>query len=160
MNIVDMEIIHCSWTCVHPRIKGMAGPVFVMLHQVEAPLELFAVEIECQQTVESRGGQKQLSVLSHYLVAVLEIAIFVRCHDLEITVIAKQLVARRNIDLVAVKRDSTKAAVGAPPFPINLAGIPVNRQFTGLILEIDNGYAAMALALPASPDNRGGDQLR
>ena len=50
---VDVKIIDGSWTHFREGVEGMAGPLIVLLLQVEAPDKSFLVQIESEQAVET-----------------------------------------------------------------------------------------------------------
>jgi len=100
------------------------GPVFV--RGSNAPFEFFAVEIKGQQSVEPCRCQENTATFANDLVTVLQMTIAKGIHNLEVAVIAEQLVA----------------------------GIPVDVLVGRLCVEIDRVYATMALALLAATDHR------
>lgn len=77
----------------------------------------------------------------------------------EVGGVGEQFVAGGNIDSVAVERDAAQAAVGAAALPVDVGGVPVDRLVDRLPFEVDQIYAAVALALLASANDRACDKL-
>ncbi len=67
---------------------------------MEAPDVFFFVEIESEQAIETRRCQENRLLESENLMAVLQIAVFMRRLNLEAAVITKKFVARGDQDIV------------------------------------------------------------
>ena len=85
--------------------------------------------------------------------AMLQVTVFKRLFDLEVTVVTKQFVTRSHVNIVAVEGNSTQAAVSAPALEIDITRIPVDVHIAGLSFEIHGVDSAMALALLAAADH-------
>jgi len=92
-------------------------------------------------------------------VAVLQIAISIGTLDLEVPVVAVKFVTGSDINIVTIEGDSSQAPVCAAAFKIDVAGIPVDVLFTGLFVEINGVYAAVAFTLLAAADDGSRDEL-
>jgi len=91
---------------------------------------------------------------------VLQIAVSVGLFDLEVSVVAVQLVACRDIDVVTVKGNAAQAAISPAAFKVDFARVPVDMLLARLGLEIDREYAAMAFALLAATYDGRSDKFR
>ena len=79
---------------------------------------------------------------------------------MEIRRVREQLVARGDVDDLAVERDAAQAAVPAAALPIDVRGIPVDDLADIARLEVDQVDATMALALVAAAHHRRRDELQ
>jgi hypothetical protein len=66
----------------------------------------------------------------------------------------EKLIAGGNVNFVAIEGDTSQPAVPTSSLPIDVAGVPVYGQGGLSLINIDQIYAAMTLALVASPYNR------
>ena len=91
-----------------PRMPGAVGP-----GDVYAEAEALILEVEGEDAVEARARQVQHAPMHLDLVAMFEIRITERASCPEPGIVDEQFVARRDVDLVAVKCDAAQAAVPA-----------------------------------------------
>ncbi len=82
--------------------------------------------------------------------AVLQISISVRLLDLKITVVAIQLIAGGDVDVITVECDAAQATICPATFKVYAARVPVDMLLARLRIEIDRVYAAVAFALLAA----------
>ncbi len=79
---------------------------------------------------------------------------------MEMRRVGKQLVARRDIDDVAIEGDAAKTAVPAPALPVDVRRIPIDDPTDVVSIQVDQVNATVALALVAAAHHRGRDQLQ
>ena len=156
---IDVKVILGARPHVLTRIESVPGPLLILSEQSKPPIELLGIEIKAEQTVEACGRQEYVAILAYYLVAVFQIAIAIRFFDRKFLVIAKQLVAGGDVDIVAVEGDAAQASIRPPAFEINIARIPVDVLLTRLLFEVDRVYAAVALTLLAATNDRCRDKF-
>jgi hypothetical protein len=127
---------------------------------LHTPDEIIAIKIERKQAIETRRSQEQGTLNAADLVAVLQKAIPIRAADTKATIVDKQLVTRRYKNPVTIELDAAQTTIGAAPFEVDLARVPVDVLKTFLPFKVDRKYAAMALALLTSAHDRRRNQLR
>jgi hypothetical protein len=94
------------------------------------------------------------------LVAMLEIAAAEGALDAEAAIVHEELVARRDVDLLAKEGDPPQPAVPAAAREVDVARVPVDHLPRLAAREVDEIDAAVALALAGAADDGGGDELR
>jgi len=92
-------------------------------------------------------------------VAVFQIAISIGLGDLKIAVIAKQLIAGGNVNIIAVESNAAQATIRASAVEIYVARIPVDVLLTRLLFEVDCVYAAVTLTLLTATNDRCRDKF-
>ena len=84
---------------------------------------------------------------------VFEVTISERTLHFKVAVIAKELVARSNMNVIIIDVDATQTTIGSATLKVNFAGIPVDMLQALLRFEIDRVNAAMAFALLGSTNH-------
>ena len=136
------------------------------------PLEAELVRATCSAQENSRWSRSKPRMLSkpvevRYsrrpwiddLVAMPQVRVAPGSEQPEVGRVGEELVARRDVDHLAIEGDAAQAAIPAAALPVDVGGVPVDGLPDLAPLEVDEVHATMAFALVAAADHRGGDQF-
>ena len=154
---VDVKFVDGARAHVRSWVEGMSGPTIILLLQMKSPHVFLSVKVEGQQAVEAGRRQKNRVLHSADFMTVFEVSVPNRILDFELAVVAKKLIAGGDVDVVTVKRYATQTPVCASALEIDFAGVPVDKLYAFLILEVHGKYATVALALLAAAYDRSRD---
>lgn len=84
---------------------------------------------------------------------VFEVTVSERALHFEVAVIAKQFIARSDMNIIIIDIDAAQTTIGAATLKVNFAGIPVDMLQALLRLEVDRIYAAMTFTLLGSTNH-------
>ena len=129
------------------------------MSDVQRPGELAPVEVEGEDAVETGRGEVQAALVDRDLVAMPEVRVAPRSDQLEVRRVGEELVARGDVDDLAVEGDAAQAAVPAAALPVDGGRVPVDDLPHVPSLEVDEVHAAVALALVAAADDGRRDEL-
>jgi hypothetical protein len=70
----------------------------------------------------------------------------------------QQAITRGDVERVAIKRDTTQAAVATAAVPLDIGSIPVEQPANRLLFQVNQVQTTVALALLAAADYRAGNK--
>ncbi len=159
MHVVQVQLVERQRAVRQPRVEQVALELELVRGEVQCPIELVRIEVEAQHGIERGRRQVQATLVDRDLVAVPQIGVAPGADQAEIGSVGKQLVARGDVDDVAIEGDAAQPAVPAASLPVDRGRVPVELLADRLALEIEQVHATMAFALVAASYHRRGDKL-
>ena len=159
-TLLRCSLLSISGPVVLARIEDAALEAELLRLDVHRPGEFLAVEVEAEDAVEAGRSQEQGPLPDRDLVAMLEIGIAPGAEPAEVRRVGEELVARGDVDDLAVEGDAAQAAIPAAALPVDVGRVPVDDLADLAPVEVDQVDAAMALALVAAAHHRGRDELQ
>src|SRR3990167_1878696 len=153
MNIVQMQRPRRRYRARRARIEQSRRIAGIPAIKLNSKIEFARRKIESQNAVESCRRQVETAAELRNFMAVLQIGVAVRSDDLEILVKGKELVACRDVNEILKDTDAAKPAIGAAPFKVDAAIIPVKQLLADIPVEINEIKTAMTVALIGAADN-------
>ena len=100
-----------------------------------------------------------MMLMDTYFMAMFEVRIAVRCNELKVWVVFKQLVAGDNKNAISMKCDTPETPIPTAALPVNIHRVPVDGLIDTFFFKIDDIDTTMAFALLATAHNGRRDEL-
>ena len=110
-------------------------------------MKLLFLQVECEQAVVAGTSQEQLALVDADALAIGQVGVFPGTGLLEIFVVSKQSVARRDKDRITIDRKAAKTTLAFLTIPFDIWKIVFYGVENGLVGNVDNVSAAVDFTL-------------